>query len=157
MQFAHSGSELWASQRVPGLWGGLGVGHCARLHLKFTPILEYGVKPRLVRCEAARCGAEAAAHRDRDVRFGGRPYLQLLSTWPVRVGNDPSIFSRWAVSRVQVAGAGRCCEEQFQTQKLVSTSPWRAADGMYLISMMNLNSEDLNSVQLRTTNRQGGC
>ena len=73
-----------------------------------------------------------------------------MSKWPFLITVSTAVGSLAAH-----LPAGRVCRKSsLRSGKLVSTSTSRAADGTYLITMMNLNCEGLNSVQFRRTGRQ---
>ena len=65
----------------------------------------------------------------------------------------PSFVSRWTSSGGHLGPHCRRCEEQLRSANMVSTSPWRAANGTMLISMVGRTSMLLKSVHF---DRAGG-
>ena len=71
--------------------------------------------------------------------------------------NHLSILGRWSGSGGRLGPRCRCCQEQFRTPKLVHTTPWRSADGTYLITMFGRTSVELKSMHFERAGGHGAA
>ena len=79
------------------------------------------------------------------------PYVACVSE------NSPLHLSRWSSSGGHLGPRCRAGKKHENTANIISTSAWRAANGTHGIGIFGRTSEDLKSVQLRRTGRQGAA
>ena len=90
VQFSRADNVFWASLRVPGVLGGVGVCYRASLQRKAAFVGKSTDLPCLVRVEGCRVCDEGCQIRVRRGHISGRRSLQLLGTCKTRTRKHPS-------------------------------------------------------------------